>query len=76
MHGHLFRFVRPIPAVHLCGYIDVLFQLQVLNGRIRIALIGQSQFAVEVYRILRQKHDIVGVFTIPDVNGRPDPLGM
>jgi len=31
---------------------------------------------VEVYRLLRQKHDIVGVFTVPDVNGRPDPLGM
>jgi len=48
----------------------------VANGRIRIALIGQSQFAVEVYKLLQQQHDIVGVFTVPDVNGRPDPLGM
>jgi len=48
---------------------------QVVNGKMRIALIGQSQFAVEVYRLLRQKHDIVGVFTVPDINGRPDPLG-
>lgn len=48
----------------------------VVNGRIRIALIGQSQFAVEVYRLLSQKHDIVGVFTVPDVNGRPDPLAQ
>ena len=46
------------------------------NGRLKIALIGQSQFAVEVYKLLQQKHDIVGVFTIPDVNGRSDPLGL
>jgi len=51
------------------------FDWQAVNGRIRIALIGQSQFAVDVYRLLRQNHDIVGVFTVPDVNGRPDPLG-
>jgi formyltetrahydrofolate dehydrogenase len=41
----------------------------------RIAVIGQSLFGADVYRLLRsQNHDIVGVFTIPDVNGRPDPL--
>ena len=51
-------------------------QVPVANGRIRIALIGQSQFAVEVYKLLQQQHDIVGVFTVPNVNGRPDPLGM
>ena len=31
---------------------------------------------MEVYRLLRQKYDIVGVFTVPDVKGRVDPLGM
>lgn len=41
----------------------------------RIAVIGQSLFGAEVYRVLRRnQHDIVGVFTIPDVNGKPDPL--
>lgn len=47
-----------------------------VNGKIKIALIGQSQFAVEVYRLLRQKYDIVGVFTVPDVKGRVDPLAQ
>ena len=31
---------------------------------------------MEVYRLLRQKYDIVGVFTVPDVKGRVDLLGM
>ncbi len=42
----------------------------------RVAIIGQSQFAGEVYKLLQKDgHKIAGVFTIPDVNGRPDPLG-
>ncbi|KAK3103669.1 hypothetical protein FSP39_020897 [Pinctada imbricata] len=41
----------------------------------KIAVIGQSLFGAEVYRLLqRDGHDIVGVFTVPDVNGKPDPL--
>jgi formyltetrahydrofolate dehydrogenase len=44
-------------------------------GGMRIAIIGQSVFGVEVYKNLRSKgHVIVGVFTIPDVQGKPDPL--
>lgn len=44
---------------------------------LRVAVIGQSQFGADVYNLLKkQGHDIVGVFTIPDKNGRPDPLGM
>lgn len=42
----------------------------------RIAIIGQSVFGAEVYNLLRQSgHEIAGVFTIPDVKGREDPLG-
>ena len=42
----------------------------------KIAIIGQSQFGEEVYKLLRKDgHEIVGVFTIPDVKGKPDPLG-
>lgn len=42
----------------------------------RIAIIGQSTFGAEVYKLLRSVgHDIAGVFTIPDVKGREDPLG-
>ena len=44
--------------------------------KLRIAIIGQSLFGAEVYRLLRSlEHKIVGVFTVPDVKGRPDPLG-
>lgn len=43
----------------------------------KIAIIGQSLFGADVYKILRQNgHEIVGVFTVPDdAKGRPDPLG-
>ena len=44
---------------------------------LKVALIGQSVFGQEVYKALRKDgHDIVGVFTIPDKNGRPDPLAV
>lgn len=43
--------------------------------RLKIAIIGQSQFGAEVYKQLRDNdHKVVGVFTIPDVQGRVDPL--
>ncbi|RZC40050.1 cytosolic 10-formyltetrahydrofolate dehydrogenase [Asbolus verrucosus] len=42
---------------------------------LRIAIIGQSAFAVDVFHRLRQHgHVIVGVFTIPDKGKREDPL--
>jgi formyltetrahydrofolate dehydrogenase len=42
---------------------------------LRIAIIGQSAFAVDVFHRLRQHgHIIVGVFTIPDKGKREDPL--
>lgn len=44
--------------------------------RMRIAVIGQSLFGQEVYKELRKDgHTIVGVFTIPDKDGKADPLG-
>lgn len=43
---------------------------------LKVAVIGQSAFGLEVYKLLRQKgHEVVGVFTIPDVNGKADVLG-
>ncbi|KAL5013525.1 hypothetical protein ScPMuIL_007795 [Solemya velum] len=43
----------------------------------KIAVIGQSVFGAEVYKLLKsQGHEIVGVFTVPDVNGKADPLGI
>lgn len=42
----------------------------------KIAVIGQSLFGADVYKLLQKNgHQIVGVFTVPDVNGKPDPLG-
>ena len=46
-------------------------------GSLRIAVIGQSNFGAEVYKSLKDKgHKIVGVFTIPDVQGKADPLAQ
>uniref|UniRef100_A0A8C2EJI2 10-formyltetrahydrofolate dehydrogenase n=1 Tax=Cyprinus carpio TaxID=7962 RepID=A0A8C2EJI2_CYPCA len=42
----------------------------------KIAVIGQSVFGQEVYKELKKDgHMIVGVFTIPDKDGKVDPLG-
>lgn len=42
----------------------------------KIAVIGQSLFGQEVYCQLRKEgHEVVGVFTIPDKDGKADPLG-
>ena len=49
---------------------------QALYSNMRIAVIGQSLFGAEVFRLLQKNgHEVVGVFTIPDVNGKADPLG-
>ncbi|XP_059965300.1 cytosolic 10-formyltetrahydrofolate dehydrogenase isoform X1 [Mesoplodon densirostris] len=43
----------------------------------KIAVIGQSLFGQEVYRRLREEgHEIMGVFTVPDRDGKADPLGL
>lgn len=41
----------------------------------KIVIIGQSVFAANVYTLLKEDgHEIVGVYTIPDQNGREDAL--
>uniref|UniRef100_A0A5F8GEQ5 10-formyltetrahydrofolate dehydrogenase n=1 Tax=Monodelphis domestica TaxID=13616 RepID=A0A5F8GEQ5_MONDO len=43
----------------------------------QIAIIGQSLFGQEVYSRLRKEgHQVVGVFTIPDKDGKADPLAL
>nr|XP_058934120.1 cytosolic 10-formyltetrahydrofolate dehydrogenase isoform X1 [Kogia breviceps] len=43
----------------------------------KIAVIGQSLFGQEVYCHLREAgHEVVGVFTVPDKDGKADPLGL
>ncbi|EZA59493.1 cytosolic 10-formyltetrahydrofolate dehydrogenase isoform X2 [Ooceraea biroi] len=46
-------------------------------AQLKVAIIGQSSFAAEVYKLLRQNgHQITGVFTIPDKGNREDPLAL
>ncbi|CAJ0933258.1 unnamed protein product, partial [Mesorhabditis belari] len=43
----------------------------------KIAVIGQSAFGVDVYKAVRKNgHEVVVVFTIPDKNGREDLLAL
>lgn len=49
---------------------------QALLDRMRVAIIGQSTFAGEVYKqLVKDGHKVVGVFTVPDQGNREDPLG-
>ncbi|XP_046964219.1 cytosolic 10-formyltetrahydrofolate dehydrogenase [Vanessa cardui] len=42
---------------------------------LRVAIIGQSTFAAEVFKLLqRDGHEVVGVFTVLDKGNREDPL--
>uniref|UniRef100_A0A3B5KUL9 10-formyltetrahydrofolate dehydrogenase n=2 Tax=Xiphophorus couchianus TaxID=32473 RepID=A0A3B5KUL9_9TELE len=44
---------------------------------LKLAIIGQSLFGQEVYSNLRkQGHKVVGVFTVPDKDGKADPLAV
>ncbi|XP_017791138.1 PREDICTED: cytosolic 10-formyltetrahydrofolate dehydrogenase [Habropoda laboriosa] len=46
-------------------------------AQLKVAIIGQSPFAAEVYKLLKQNgHQITGVFTIPDKGNREDPLAI
>ncbi|XP_069694431.1 cytosolic 10-formyltetrahydrofolate dehydrogenase [Periplaneta americana] len=48
---------------------------QCMLKKLKVAIIGQSTFAAEVYKLLRKDgHKVVGVFTIPDKGNREDPL--
>lgn len=48
-----------------------------MNSNMKIAIIGQSSFASDVYKLLVSKgHEVVGVFTVPDQNSREDPLAQ
>lgn len=43
---------------------------------LKVAIIGQSAFAVDVMeKLISHGHSIVGVFTVPDKGKREDPLG-
>ncbi|XP_005935383.1 mitochondrial 10-formyltetrahydrofolate dehydrogenase [Maylandia zebra] len=47
------------------------------QNKLKLAIIGQSLFGQEVYSNLRkQGHKVVGVFTVPDKDGKADPLAV
>ncbi|XP_072002546.1 mitochondrial 10-formyltetrahydrofolate dehydrogenase isoform X1 [Engystomops pustulosus] len=47
------------------------------QNKLRLAIIGQSVFGQEVYSNLRKEgHKVVGVFTVPDKDGKADPLAV
>ncbi|EFB13461.1 hypothetical protein PANDA_003522, partial [Ailuropoda melanoleuca] len=47
------------------------------KNKLKLALIGQSLFGQEVYHHLcKEGHRVVGVFTVPDKDGKADPLAL
>uniref|UniRef100_A0A8C9YCK8 10-formyltetrahydrofolate dehydrogenase n=1 Tax=Sander lucioperca TaxID=283035 RepID=A0A8C9YCK8_SANLU len=59
-------------SVASCGPLSNYYQ-----NKLKLAIIGQSVFGQEVYSNLRkQGHKVVGVFTVPDKDGKADPLAM
>ena len=64
------------PPVHLPSVNIICAQQHYYQSKLKLALIGQSLFGQEVYTSLRkQGHKVVGVFTVPDKDGKADPLG-
>ncbi|XP_058281680.1 mitochondrial 10-formyltetrahydrofolate dehydrogenase isoform X3 [Hylobates moloch] len=53
------------------------YVLVYFKNKLKLALIGQSLFGQEVYSHLRKEgHRVVGVFTVPDKDGKADPLAL
>ncbi|XP_011385255.1 mitochondrial 10-formyltetrahydrofolate dehydrogenase [Pteropus vampyrus] len=47
------------------------------KNKLKLALIGQSIFGQEVYsHLCKEGHRVVGVFTVPDKDGKADPLAL
>ncbi|XP_052608862.1 mitochondrial 10-formyltetrahydrofolate dehydrogenase isoform X2 [Peromyscus californicus insignis] len=47
------------------------------KNKLKLALIGQSLFGQQVYSHLQKEgHRVVGVFTVPDKDGKADPLAL
>ena len=67
---------RTCTQMFIAGQVIYYFVIFQTLSRMKIAVIGQSLFGADVYKLLQKDgHKIVGVFTVPDVNGKPDPLG-
>lgn len=69
-------FIIHMSSIHT-NTCHCLIALQVyLKNKLKVALIGQSLFGQEVYsHLCKEGHRVVGVFTVPDKDGKADPLG-
>ena len=74
------RELREALKLEISGiyWISLFFVYFILQKEIlQVAIIGQSLFAAEVYKNIKNNgHRIVGVFTIPDQGAKEDPLGF
>ncbi|KAF5926509.1 hypothetical protein HPG69_001136 [Diceros bicornis minor] len=63
---------------HPCQHLSSLIISQVyFKNKLKVALIGQSLFGQEVYsHLCKEGHRVVGVFTVPDKDGKADPLAL
>uniref|UniRef100_A0A8C0CSP7 formyltetrahydrofolate dehydrogenase n=1 Tax=Balaenoptera musculus TaxID=9771 RepID=A0A8C0CSP7_BALMU len=53
------------------------YVLVYFKNKLKVALIGQSLFGQEVYsHLCKEGHRVVGVFTVPDKDGKADPLAL
>uniref|UniRef100_A0A8C0K463 10-formyltetrahydrofolate dehydrogenase n=1 Tax=Canis lupus dingo TaxID=286419 RepID=A0A8C0K463_CANLU len=53
-----------------------VWDIAYFKNKLKLALIGQSLFGQEVYsHLCKEGHRVVGVFTVPDKDGKADPLG-
>uniref|UniRef100_A0A8C2A4D3 formyltetrahydrofolate dehydrogenase n=1 Tax=Cyprinus carpio TaxID=7962 RepID=A0A8C2A4D3_CYPCA len=58
----------------MCSFLSTSAYYQ---NKLKLALIGQSLFGQEVYtNVRKQGHKVVGVFTVPDKDGKADPLAV
>uniref|UniRef100_A0A8C0K6F4 10-formyltetrahydrofolate dehydrogenase n=1 Tax=Canis lupus dingo TaxID=286419 RepID=A0A8C0K6F4_CANLU len=54
-----------------------VWDIAYFKNKLKLALIGQSLFGQEVYsHLCKEGHRVVGVFTVPDKDGKADPLAL
>lgn len=74
MHGYSMSHFIWLKLKLMC--VCVSSSQNYYQNKLKLAIIGQSLFGQEVYANLRkQGHKVVGVFTVPDKDGKADPLG-
>uniref|UniRef100_A0A8P4KMV3 10-formyltetrahydrofolate dehydrogenase n=1 Tax=Dicentrarchus labrax TaxID=13489 RepID=A0A8P4KMV3_DICLA len=75
IHHYWGRFATTFTVISQGVWSD-LTGVHYYQNKLKLAIIGQSLFGQEVYSNLRkQGHKVVGVFTVPDKDGKADPLG-